>query len=58
MIKDLRKPPIGIIPKKLWDEKRFYELCLAITDRYQGGFEIPVEWIEEYNETIKKLNGD
>lgn len=45
--------PIGIIPKYIWDDKRFHELCEAITRYYSKGLEIPIEWIEEYNEYIR-----
>jgi hypothetical protein len=45
--------PIGIMPKYIWDDKRFHELCLAITRYYSEGLEIPIEWIEEYNEYIR-----
>jgi hypothetical protein len=41
------------MPKYIWDDKRFHELCLAITRYYSEGLEIPIEWIEEYNEYIR-----
>jgi hypothetical protein len=50
------KPPLGLMSKKIWDEKRFYEVCFAITKYYQDCREIPIEWIEEYNELIRKKN--
>lgn len=49
-----RKPPSGLMPKYIWKEKRFYEVCSAITRYYQAGFEIPIKWIKEYNNFIKK----
>jgi hypothetical protein len=47
------KPPLGIMPKKYHDEKRFIELCGAIKRYYDAEFPIPIEWIEEWNELVK-----
>ncbi len=50
MKEELKKPPLGIIPKKIHDEKRFKELCAAIK-RYQvANLPIPAEWWDEYYE--------
>ena len=53
------KPPLGLIPKKLHDERvkieRFNEVCGAISRYYNAGMKIKIEWIEEYNEYIEKL---
>ena len=46
------KPPIGIIPKHIHQEKRFVDLCGAICRYYEAGLQIPIEWIEEYNELV------
>jgi hypothetical protein len=47
------KPPIGVIPKSMWDEKRLFELRSAI-NRYADSFNIiPLKWVEEYNEILK-----
>lgn len=44
------KPPLGIMPKWLADEKRLKELGEAM-DRYrQGNKELPQEWVDEFNE--------
>ena len=46
------KPPLGIIPKKIWKEQRLGDLRDAI-DRYlEANQRVPVEWIEEYNELL------
>lgn len=51
------KPPLGIMPKRLFYEKRFQDLCDAIV-RYQlAKLEIPKEWLEERAEIHYKLNG-
>lgn len=50
-------PPIGIEPKYIWEGKRHTAICEAITRYYQAGLEIPIEWIEEYNQFIRSKNG-
>lgn len=47
------RPPIGVMPKFIWDEKRFEELQGAIMRYADRGFMISPEWIEEYNSLIK-----
>lgn len=51
-----KKPPLGLMPKYLWDEQRLYDVCMAITKYYQACLEIPIEWIEEYNLLIRDKN--
>ena len=46
------RPPLGLIPKEVWQSKRFKEVCEAITRYYTSGFQIPLEWVEEYNELV------
>ena len=54
--KSIIKPPLGLIPKKIYDEqvkvKRFNEVCRAISDYYQARLKINIEWVEEYNELV------
>ncbi len=55
-----KKPPLGIMPKYIWEEsceqKRVADLKDAIK-RYleHGGHAIPLEWISEYNEISKRV---
>lgn len=54
------KPPVGIIPRYIRDEKRMNEIEEAITEYMKVAYPIPVEWIKEYNElcqTIKRGRG-
>lgn len=56
-----QRPPLGIIPQFIHEEKRIKELSSAISRRLcDGKFvpsnEIPIEWIEEFNELVKKHN--
>jgi hypothetical protein len=41
------QPPLGIMPRRIWLEKRFQEL-LAVIKRYQdAGLKPETEWLEE-----------
>lgn len=41
------KPPLGVMPKKLWEEKRAKDLCEAIQRYLDNGRVIPKEWVDE-----------
>lgn len=48
------KPPLGITPRFLLDEKRMDEIASGIA-RYTSVYKpIPSEWIEEYNELAER----
>lgn len=53
----IKRPPLGLIPKKYYEEKikidRFNEICRAISAYYTENLKIPIEWIEEYNELVE-----
>ncbi len=46
------KPRTGIMPRYIWDYKRLNNLLDAINRYIEANLEIPLEWIEEYNELI------
>jgi len=48
------RPPLGLMPRFMWEGERLFEVCSAITRRYQSCMEIPIEWVREYNELIIK----
>lgn len=50
------KPPLGIEPKDIWIKKRFQDLKDAISRYNNASLEIPMEWIDEYNELLKIVN--
>lgn len=50
------KPPLGIMPKYIWDKKREKELSQAMIRYISYGKEIPAEWVEEYNELAEKAS--
>ena len=51
-----KKPPIGLMPKDIWMENRFNNVCGAITRYYTAGLIIPIRWVVEYNTWIKLFN--
>lgn len=50
------KPPLGLTPRWLMDEKRQTEILAAIDRFGEAGKPIPAEWIEEYNEIVERLS--
>lgn len=44
------KPPLGIMPRYVWDKKRRVELSEAMQRYMEANKSIPKEWIDEYNE--------
>ena len=44
------KPPIGVMPRDMWDRERQKDLADAMARYLEAGMKIPAEWIEEYNE--------
>lgn len=46
----LEKPPLGVMPRHIWDRKRQTELAEAMQRYLEAGKHIPKEWIDEYNE--------
>ncbi len=49
------KPPLGITPRFINDEKRHDEISLAITRYVSANKEFPAEWRDEYNEIFERL---
>tara|TARA_R110001632_G_scaffold82964_1_gene183947 strand:+ start:753 stop:914 length:162 start_codon:yes stop_codon:yes gene_type:complete len=49
----MKKPPIGLKPKKYHLLERFNEVRSAIVRYSDAELPIPVEWVEEYNELIE-----
>jgi len=52
------RPLIGLIPKKIFEEKkeneRFESVYKAIKRYLEAGLEINIEWVKEYNQFLKK----
>tara|TARA_R110002153_G_scaffold189549_1_gene342343 strand:- start:296 stop:469 length:174 start_codon:yes stop_codon:yes gene_type:complete len=51
-IKKVKMPPIGLKPKFVNRLERLNEVRGAIVRYYEASREIPIEWVEEYNELI------
>jgi len=49
------KAPIGIISKNIWESIRFQELREAIKRYLDADLQIPIQWIDEYNEFSKRI---
>ena len=49
------KPPLGLMPKTINDEIRFNAVKEVIQRYMNENCEIKLEWVEEYNETVKKF---
>jgi len=51
-----KKPPLGLMPEKIWKEKRLQSIKAAI-DRFLAAFQpVPPEWIDEYNRLNKEVH--
>ena len=48
----LTKPPLGLKPKYIAHLQRYEEVKNAIERYVVVEMKIPVEWVEEYNETL------
>jgi hypothetical protein len=55
--KPIEKPPLGVMPKKICQEKRYNDLKEAIRRYKDAGLEVPKEWIEESEHLANKLKG-
>lgn len=49
------KPPLGIIPKGIWQEMRLTELKGAIERYLLAGLEVDLAWVKELNELCEEL---
>lgn len=48
-------PPLGIIPRFVFAEKRLWEIDAAIRRYQEAHLPIPPEWVKERNEVIEYL---
>jgi uncharacterized FlaG/YvyC family protein len=46
------KPPIGLKPRFIHNEQRIHEIVEAMNRYIQVNKQIPIEWIDEYNELV------
>ena len=48
------KPPLGLVPRFIRDEARVAEILKAVARYNEVGKPVPVEWLNELNEKIRK----
>lgn len=51
------KPPLGVMPKNIWQWKRCQELARAIHQYFDAGMTPSQIWIEELSELFPEANG-
>lgn len=54
--KKLERPPLGLMPKNIWIEKRIEDIAQAIRRYIESSFHVPQEWIDEKEKLRKQLN--
>lgn len=52
---ECKKPPLGLIPRGIWEGKRLEELYRAIGEYTVCGLKVPAEWLEEARELSSRL---
>ncbi len=51
-----KKPPLGVMPKQIWQEKRLSELLRAMYEYNLEGRTIHLDWMEEAHQLLSELN--
>jgi len=54
-------PPLGLAPKWVWQTNRITQIIEAMNRYITADLEIPIRWVEEYNELVadvRKQEGD
>lgn len=46
----IKEPPIGIMPRAIWEDKRKRDIVNAMKRYADEGVPIPLEWIDELND--------
>ena len=44
--------PLGLAPKWVWQNNRITQIIEAMNRYITAGREIPIRWVEEYNELV------
>lgn len=48
----MREPPLGIMPRHIWVEKRLNDIESAIKRYIEAEMPIPFDWVKEYIELV------
>jgi hypothetical protein len=51
------KPPLGIMPRKIWDDRRYFDLVDAINRYVEAKIDPPQEWLDEFSEILWRNYG-
>lgn len=54
-IREENEHPLGIVPRRIHDQKRANEIHQAVNRYLDAGKAVPVVWIEEYNELVNHV---
>lgn len=49
------KSPVGLVPENIWLSERLFDIKKAVERYMNENFTIPLKWIEEYNDLVKKI---
>lgn len=55
---DDKKPPLGLVPRWVINEKRIVSIVDAMNRYIQAGYKIPISWVREYNDLIGHMKQD
>ena len=47
-----KTPPMGIMPRRLWDESRTLDLLEAMRRYVEAGKKVPVDWLNELHDLL------
>jgi hypothetical protein len=53
-----KEPPLGLKPRYIHDEERMLDIKSAIVRMINADATISIEWVQEYNEIIKRGNNN
>ena len=50
----MSEPPLGLMPRDIWELQRLRDVKKAIQRYLEDGRKIPMEWVKEFNELLNK----
>lgn len=57
MPNSVKKPPLGIKPRRFVSSNRLADLCEAVLRYKKANMSVPVEWLEEMGDLCRELQG-
>ncbi|MDM8357486.1 hypothetical protein [Pandoraea communis] len=49
------RPPLGLVPKAIHDERRARQILGAMQRYSDAGLPVPREWMDEFTELLSKI---